>query len=213
VSESGYHRSEPAVFRTPDDRLVIYVELGGWGRGDLSSLIREARTASADALWVRGFFVGAGLGFERRGGYARLEANTLTDSVELASPPYSVVRAIQSSCFEGIWGRREPAEPDPIATFVALHEDSEWIGICQFDADTGWIDGPAVIPELRTPDRYARLVRGAAARIAVTPLTLETWGDTDEVIAEYERLGFRLVEYIPGWELQLRDHRGSQDTL
>ena len=213
MSEFGYRRSEPAVFRTPDDRLVVYTELGGWGRGDLSWLIREARAASAEALWVQGFFVGASLGFERRGGYARLEADEPTDSVELASPPHSVVRALQSSCFKGIWGRREPGEPDPTATFVALHEDSEWIGICQFDADTGWIDGPGVIPELRTPDRYARLVRGAAARIEVTPLTLETWGDTDEVIAAYEGPGFRLVEYIPGWELELRDQRGFQDTL
>jgi len=155
-------------------------------------------------VWVEGFFVDMGLGFERRGGYARLQADWPTDTVELASPPRSLVRALQSVCYREVWGHREPAEPDPDATFVGLHEDSRWVGICKFDAEAGLIGCPGVISELRAPDRYARLVRGAVARIENRPVTLETRGDSDEVIAAYEQLGFRLVEYVPGWELELR---------
>ena len=203
MSDCGIAGDRTAVFRTPDDRLVVAVTLAGWAQGDISRLIVEARAAAADAVWVQGFFVDSGLGFERRGGYARLQADRLADKVELASPPDSLVRALQSACYRGVWGHREPTEPDPDATFVGLHEDSAWVGICEFDADAGLIGCPGVIPALRAPDRYARLVRGAAARIENRALVLQTWGDSDEVIAAYEKLGFRLAEYIPGWELEL----------
>jgi ribosomal protein S18 acetylase RimI-like enzyme len=204
VSESGNSEVWTAVFRTPDDRLAVAVTLADWARRDMPRLIAEARAAAADVVWVEGFFLDSGLGFERRGGYARLQADWPTDTVELASPPRSLVRALQSACYRGVWGHREPTEPDADATFVGLHEHSRWVGICEFDAEAGLIGCPGVIPEFRAPDRYARLVRGAVARIENRPLILETRGDSDEVIAAYEQLGFRLVEYVPGWELELR---------
>jgi hypothetical protein len=60
-----------------------------------------------------------------------------------------------------------------------------------------------VIPGLRTPDRYARLVRGAAVLVQSSPVALETWGDSEETIESYRQLGFTLLEYVPGWELIL----------
>jgi hypothetical protein len=203
VTESGDAEAERLVFRTPDGRLVIALKPAGWVRGGMSQLIAEARDAGADALWVQGFLVDAALGFERRGGYARLRADRVKGTVELASPPHSVVRTLQSACYSGVWGHSEPTEPSSAATFVGLHENSRWVGICEFDADAGWIGSPGVLPELRSADRYARLVRGAAAGIGSGSLILETWGDSDEVIAAYEQIGFRLMEYIPGWELAL----------
>lgn len=194
---------QTALFRTPDDRVVVEVRLASWARGHISQLIDEARAAAADALWVKGFVVDAGLGFERRGGYARLMADHVKGTVELASPPRSTLRALQGRCYTGVWGHREPAVPSPDATFVALHEESKWVGICEFDADAGWIGHPGVSPERRTPDRYALLVRGAAARIEGRPLVLETVGDSDEVLEAYEQIGFRLIDYVPGWELNL----------
>jgi hypothetical protein len=32
---------------------------------------------------------------------------------------------------------------------------------------------------------------------------LETWGDSPETLEAYQRLGFEVVEEIPGWELRL----------
>jgi len=78
-----------------------------------------------------------------------------------------------------------------------------WTGICELDAATGWIDSPGVIPGLRTPDRYARLVRGAATLLPPGPVGLETWGDGEATIEAYVHLGFKVVEYVPGWELIL----------
>jgi hypothetical protein len=57
---------------------------------------------------------------------------------------------------------------------------------------------------LRTAERYARLVRGAAAFLALDRVTLETWGDSAETLEAYLQLGFAVVEYVPGWELDLR---------
>lgn len=203
MSERSREGGETAVFRTPDDLLVVEVRLLGRPDRDLWPLIAESRAAGADLLWVHGFVADMPLGFKWRGGYARLEAEQLSSSVELASPPREAVRELQRLCFSGVWGHAEPDEPDPSATYVALNEGFEWVGICEFDVDAGWIDAPGVIPELRTPDRYARLVRGAIAHMRKGPITLETWGDSAAVLAAYQELGFRLVEYVPGWELKL----------
>jgi hypothetical protein len=194
--------SRLAFFRAPDGSSVAEVDLGQ-GAGALPRLIEEARSAGAHRLWVHATAVDADLGFRRLGGYARLEAEHLTNRVELARPPLHLVRRLQFACFAGVWGHHEPSEPDPSDTFVGLHEAGAWIGICELDPDTGWIDGPGVIPGLRTPDRYARLVRGAAALVQSSPVALETWGDSEETIASYRQLGFTLLEYVPGWELIL----------
>jgi ribosomal protein S18 acetylase RimI-like enzyme len=57
---------------------------------------------------------------------------------------------------------------------------------------------------LRTPDRSADLVRGAAAYLPRNrPVTLETWGESGETIEAYRALGFEVMEEVPGWELRL----------
>lgn len=207
MSESSHYRDDSAVFRTPDDRLVVEIRLVGGTRDVLRCLIADAEAASADALWVHGQLLDSALGFEPRGGYARLEAERLSSQVALASPSRQAVRELQIACFSGVWGHAHPGEPDATATYVALHEEGRWVGICEFDAVAGWIDGPSVVRDLRTPDRYQRLVQGAATRIGSGPVTLETWGDTEETLIGYKELGFQIVEYVPRWELKLGTRR------
>ena len=204
MSEESDLGREAAIFRTADGALVVEVRLVTGATPDVKPLIAEAKAAGAELLWVHGDGVEETLGFRRRGGYARLAAEQLPDPVVLPSPRHSLIRELQMDCGSGVWGHSEPGVPDPSATYVGLHEGGRWVGVCEFDADAGWIDGPGVIRELRTPDRYARLVRGAAARMKRGAVTLETWGDADETIAAYQQLGFRLVSYVPGWELSLR---------
>lgn len=192
-----------ALFRAPDGACVAEADLAR-SVGAIPALIEEARSAGAEKLWVHATAVDAALGFRRCAGYARLEADSPTKNpVDLASPPFEAISPLQFACFAGVWGHHEPSEPDPSDTFVGLHEAGAWVGICEFDPDTGWIDGPGLIPGLRTPDRYARLVRGAVALMPSGPVGLETWGDSDETIESYVQLGFKLVEYVPGWELML----------
>ena len=192
-----------ALFRAIDGTRVAETDLRR-GVGTAAALIEEAREAGAQKLWVYATAVDAELGFRRSGGYARLEADRpIADRVDLATPPFEIVRRLQLDCFAGVWGHHEPSEPDPADTFVGLHEAGEWIGICELEPAARWIDGPGVIAGLRTPDRYARLVRGAAALLPAGPVALETWGDSEETIESYVQLGFDVVEYVPGWELVL----------
>jgi hypothetical protein len=200
----GSTPDDAAVVRTPDGSLVVEVRLAAWSQSGLQRVIENARAAGADAIWAYGFAVDATLGFVRCGGYARLQAVGPAQPNLLPEPPLSLVRELKLECYRGVWGHHEPDEPDPLATHVALFEDDRWVGVCEFDADSGWIDSPGVIRGFRTPDRYARLVRGAAAEIGRRPLTLETWGDDDETLSAYEAIGFRLLEKVPGWELRLR---------
>ena len=195
-------RTRFALIRAPDGTRVAEADLRHGG--PVSTLIEEAREAGAQKLWVHATAIDAELGFRRSGGYARLEANRpIVKRVDLATPPYEIVRRLQLDCFAGVWGRHEPSELDPSDTFVGLHEAGAWIGICELEPAARWIDGPGVIAGLRTPDRYARLVRGAAALLSAGPVALETWGDSEETIESYVQLGFEVVEYVPGWELVL----------
>lgn len=198
------HGPQPAVIRAPDGSLVVDVELGPGAASDLCQLIADARAVGADSIWVRGVTVDAALGFERAGGYARLEAVAPPTPVELPSPPPAQVRELQIICYAGVWGHHEPANLDASTTFVGLHEDDRWVGICEVDTARRRIVDPGVRRGLRTPDRYARLVCGASAGLGPGPATLETWGDSEETLAAYGELGFAPAEYVPGWQLNLR---------
>jgi hypothetical protein len=203
LSEHRY-RSHSTVIRAPDGSLVVDVELGPGAPSDLRQLIADARAVGADSIWVSGFAVDGALGFERAGGYARLEAAAPPAPITLPSPPSTQIRELQIVCFAGVWGHHEPASIDPSTTFVGLHDGDRWVGICEVDTARRRIVNPGVRRGLRTPDRYARLVRGAAAHLGRGPVTLETRGDSEETLAAYQEVGFSLAEYIPGWRLSLR---------
>src|SRR5262249_55513652 len=126
---------EPTVIRAADGSLVVYVELGSVGVPDLRQLAADARSSGIDWIWLKGSLTDTSLGFERVGGYARLETAMPLRRVELPNPPPAWIRALQITCFEGIWGHPEPTKIDPAATFVGLHEGGSWIGICEVDTE------------------------------------------------------------------------------
>lgn len=194
-----------ARFRATDGTLVAEVNLSGGRHGGVDELIARARCLGAEKLWVHAQVVDSGLGFRRRGSYTRLEAPGPPVPVELARPPEGRIREIQRACFFDLWGHHDPGPPDEASVFVGLHEGGEWAGICEVDSEAQWIDGPGVVPWLRTPDRFARLVRGAATYLRPgEPVVLETWGDAASTLAAYESLGFTIVHSVSGWELDLR---------
>ena len=192
---------DSALFTAADGRCILELPRDA---ALTPALIDEASESDADAIWLQARAVDSSLGLSQRRGYARLVAPCPPPPVDLARPPKEVIQELESACYRGVWGHAEPGEPDPDATHVALHERGEWVGICEYDATAGWILGPGVKPGLRTPDRYARLVCGASAFLPCESVSLESWGDSAEVIEAYRRLGFAVVEYVPGWELDLR---------
>jgi hypothetical protein len=196
-----------ARFTAPDGASIAEAELTAGHHGAVEDLIRRALALGVDKLWVHAHVVGAGLGFTHRGSYTRLSAPRPPDPVALPYPPRERIPEIQRLCFSGVWGRQDPGPPDPDSVFVALHERGSWVGICEIDPDAQWIDGPGVAPGFRTPDRYARLVRGAAAYLREEPVLIETWGDAPSTLEAYESLGFEVASSVSGWELVLNGPR------
>jgi hypothetical protein len=193
------------LVRSADGLLVAEVDYGEQGCArDVQRLVAVARSVGADAVWIHARVIDADLGFVRRGGYARFEAPRPPEPVELPLVPPHLVRELELACFAGVWGVHEPTHALAVGfSYVGLHEDGDWIGICRFDVEHGRIERPGVLPQVRTPDRFARLVRGAGNLLDRRPVTLETWGDDEETRAAYAALGFAPVESVPGWELRL----------
>ena len=204
MPHSDNHQVPIARFRASDGTPVAEVDLSNRRVVGVERLISEARERGADKLWVHAHVIDAGLGFVRRGSYVRLEARVPPASIDLAHPPAGLVRKLQRACFGDVWGRHEPGMADGDSFFVGLHESGAWVGICEVDPDRQWIDGPGIVPWLRTPDRYARLVRGAAAYLRDEGVVLETWGDPPSALEAYAALGFEPVHSVTGWELDLR---------
>jgi hypothetical protein len=193
------------VSRAADGAVVIALHLKeNAAAEDLRQLLADARNFNARAIWVFGGAIDGTLGFSPTGGYVRLEAPVPPAPLLLPTPPRECIRGLQTTCFSGVWGRYEPVSSDRASRYVGLYEKGRWVGICQIDLIARWIDGPGIHPILRTPERSAELVRGAAAYLPRNrSVTLETWGESAETLEGYRALGFEVVEELPGWELRL----------
>jgi hypothetical protein len=205
MSDAHGFRRGAAISRAADGSLVIIVRLTEDSEtSDLEEVVREARAFNARAIWVLGGSIDPALGFIPTSGYVRLEAPMPPVPLLLPAPPNECIRDLQTTCFAGIWGRFEAVSRDPASRYVGLHEKGRWVGICQMHVIERWIEGPGVQPMLRTPERSAQLVRGAAAYLPRNrPVTLETWGESGQTLEAYEALGFEVIERLPGWELRL----------
>lgn len=205
MSDTYGFRHDAVISRAADGSLVVVLRLTERLEGkDLEQLVDDARSFNARAIWVFGGSIEPGRGFTPTGGYVRLEAPVPPAPLLLPAPKSECIRALETTCFAGVWGRYEAVSSDPASRYVGLHEKGRWVGICRMDIITGWIDGPGVHPLLRTPERSAQLVRGAAAYLPRNrPVTLETWGESSETLEAYQELGFQAIERLPGWELRL----------
>ena len=84
-----------------------------------------------------------------------------------------------------------------------VHVVLEDLGICQVDVAARLVDAPGVVTDSRAPERYLRLVSAACGVLGPGEATLESWGDTAEVLTAYETFGFAIVERLDGWSLDL----------
>lgn len=205
MSDAHTFRHGAVISRAADGSVVVVVHLAGESEtSGLEELVHEARIFNARVIWVFGGSIDPELGFIPTSGYVRLEAPLPPAPLMLPAPPNECVRDLQTTCFAGIWGRLEAVSRDPASRYVGLYEQGRWVGICQVHLIERWIDGPGVQPMLRTPERSAQLVRGAAAYLPRNrSVTLETWGESGQTLEAYGALGFEVIERLPGWELRL----------
>ena len=87
--------------------------------------------------------------------------------------------------------------------------EGEVAGYCKFaplEEGEGYLDAPGVVPEQRRPELYRALATAALQQLQVQGcdfVTLESWGDSDEIIEAYKELGFDLEHTLLGFTLPL----------
>jgi hypothetical protein len=143
-------------------------------------------------------------GFARRQGYRRFTAQALPSGDQLPLLDTETALDLLSRAFIGRWGHHQLDDTAAAflaqTRFVGLGEPGDWTGLCGFEAERRYIDGPGFIAGQRSPDAVRHLVLGAAAHLGPGPVTLETWGDPADV---YIDLGFSVEEESSGWERSL----------
>ena len=187
-----------------DGRQVAMVDLRDGRSPDQA--MADARSGGAVELWAYGHGLDA-CGFDPAHGYTRLHAEVLPagEPLEPAGDLEAVVSLLER-CYVGLWGHWSPDRALVAETVARPHVHHLVLpegGICRVHTGERLIDAPGLVPELRSPERYARLVLGAAALLGDGAADLESWGDDPETLGAYEALGFRAEVRLQGWRLPL----------
>jgi hypothetical protein len=189
-----------------DGFRVAEADLSGAAADEVRATVAEARQCGAWRLWVYGGEL-ATYGFRADGGYTRLHADDCPpgQALPIEADPARVARLF-GEVYRGMWGHKEIGDDfakrvaaQPNLTHVVLDE----LGICRVDIAGRLIDAPGIVAAARTPERYLRLVSAGCAVLGPGEATIESWGDTADVLTLYETFGFAVVERLDGWTLDL----------
>ena len=190
--------------RAADGRLVAMADLrDGSPPGDA---VAAAREGGAVELWAYGHGLDVD-GFEPAHGYARLHADRLPGGEALSeTEDLDVLVSLLERCYVGLWGHWLPdrklvsaSAARPQVRHLVLGDE----GLCRVNTAERSIDAPGLVPEARSPERYARLVLAAASLLGDGPTDLESWGDAPQTLTAYEALGFRAEVVLQGWRKPL----------
>lgn len=189
-----------------DGFRVAEADLSAASADEIRATIVEATKCGAWQLWVYGADLESH-GFRADGGYTRLHAMDCPPGETLptfADP--TRVALLFAEAYRGVWGHKEVGyefaegvAAQPHLVHVVLDE----VGICRIDPVARVIDAPGVGTDARTLGRYLRLISAACAVLGPGEATIESWGDSPEVLAAYEALGFAVAERLDGWSLDL----------
>jgi len=190
--------------QSADGRLVAMADLRD--AAPPAPAIAEARAGGAVELWAYGHGLDEH-GFEPTPGYARLHADALPPGEPLPeSDDLDEIVGLLERCYVGLWGHWLPDRvlvAQTVAKPQVRHLTLGDEGISRVHVSERLIDAPGLLPAARSPDAYARLVRGAAALLGDGAADLESWGDQPETIGAYEALGFRVEVRLQGWRLPI----------
>jgi len=180
------------------------------GAGEVAGYLKEHRPEYAHFAAQHGF---SQVGFYReflRAAHLPLEPAVFPQGWTVKSyaqspNPQTVVEAYQHS-FGDLWGHNpttlEDLTPwleqiDPDGLFLLFDTEGKIAGNVVATRPSGeephLLDGPGVVPEHRRPELYAALANLALEWVLALEkrnVALESWGDSDEVIAAYVALGF-----------------------
>jgi hypothetical protein len=193
-----------AEARSADGARVAEVELES--TAEVRPAVAAARRLGVERLWVHASADLEAFGFRPAGAYVRMHADEIHTASSwelLRDKDYAPTLA---RAYLGLWGHKlvlPEAEPPEGAVVVGVYEQGRPIGLCRVFVADRLIDAPGVIPEARSPARYAGLLAAACATIGNGDASVDSWGDEDTTIEAYRSLGFEVVERVQGWELDL----------
>lgn len=189
-----------------DGVVVAESDFSDADASEIAETLGLARARGAQTFWAHGGAL-AEYGFRRESGYARLGCPNAPrgEPLPVESNPEELIRVYRLA-YLGLWGHKQVG-----AEFAAYlgsgaqlrHVVLDGVGVCRVDMQERLVDGPGVVPDHRTPERYLRLLSAACAELGPGPASLVSWGDPPERLASYETLGFEVVERLDGWSLDL----------
>ena len=181
------------------------------GSTDVSvqQLLDKARKANATVVWAHGGDL-TEHGFRRVNGYTRLHAER-AEALGVADPTarpidLSHCPTLATDAFLDQWGHKRVNAGDEVdrdSIVVGLEEGGGFVGICRLWVAARLVDGPGLLPSARSPQRKARLLQAACTLLGPGSAEVDTWGEDDETLAAYVRLGLTVEVREAGWELVL----------
>jgi mycothiol synthase len=130
-------------------------------------------------------------------------------------------------CYAGLWGHHEVTEEAAAQWIATLDQegihllfapDGRVAGMCCASMNerlskerrqpVGWVDAPGIVPEYRDENLYLPLLLTAVQWVCAkhpTPavIEMESWGDTPETLATYQRAGFVVARKEDSYRLDL----------
>ena len=133
---------------------------------------------------------------------------------------FSLLLDMYNQAFQGLWGHWEKVTADDLhailehqnaaGIFLLFTQTGEVVGTCRGEISeqlsmkngkqVGYLDAPGVVPEQRENNLYlpqllhaAHWVRRQASQTSIA-IELESWGDSPQVLAAYQEIGFEEVK-------------------
>lgn len=128
---------------------------------------------------------------------------------------FSTLLYMYNSCFQGLWGHWETVTEEDLRRFPAIQSggifllfgpDGQPVGTCRGEISeelsarrgkrTGYVDSPGIVPQQRQDRLYLPLLLQAMQWIRAqeqVDIELESWGDSEEVLASYQSIGFEVT--------------------
>ena len=192
--------------RNPAGDPIAECELAAGDVGLLPGLAEEAAAHGCVLLWVHSAADLSSAGFTPQQGYRRFTAASVRPGDRLPLLDTTTVLDTTTALgllprvFTGQWGHHlfDPAWAGSAgARYVGLGRPGRWSGLCRFEPENRYIDGPGFVAGAGTQAQASQLVAAAAGHLGPGPVTLETWGDPP---GAYLHLGFEIAEECGGWE-------------
>ncbi len=137
---------------------------------------------------------------------------------------FSMLLQAINRCYEGLWGHHRLSEDELNGWFPVIDQEGmlllyapngDLVGICRVEMSEqlsrkygkplGYVDSPGIVAEYRANDLYVPLLRTGVQWLRArerVDIELESWGDDERTLAQYQGLGFTIVRQARIYRLE-----------